>query len=352
TPSDKTIFYRNKMEFSFAEKRWLTTEEINESSEILDRDFSLGLHIPRVFDKALDINECFLQSEESNQILNFTRKFFKERKISIYSTKTHEGYLRNLVIKQSHHTNDLMVNLVTSNEDESLMMEYTSDLLKQIPAITTVINNINLKKSQVALGDYEKVFHGSGYIFDLIGKYKFRISANSFFQTNTLQAAKLYQTVLDFAEFNGSEIVYDLYSGAGTISIYMSEYVKKVYAFESVRAAVEDAITNNGLNDVKNVEYFEADLNKSFIPLIQEKNIPAPDVVVADPPRNGMNPKTVKDIIQLHPKKIVYVSCNPATQARDLKQFSEAGFKIIKSRPVDMFPQTYHIENVVFLTKN
>ncbi|MBU1679080.1 MAG: 23S rRNA (uracil(1939)-C(5))-methyltransferase RlmD [Bacteroidetes bacterium] len=352
TPSDKTIFYRNKMEFSFAEKRWLTTEEINESSEILDRDFSLGLHIPRVFDKALDINECFLQSEESNQILNFTRKFFKERKISIYSTKTHEGYLRNLVIKQSHHTNDLMVNLVTSNEDESLMMEYTSDLLKQIPAITTVINNINLKKSQVALGDYEKVFHGSGYIFDLIGKYKFRISANSFFQTNTLQAAKLYQTVLDFAEFNGSEIVYDLYSGAGTISIYMSEYVKKVYAFESVQAAVEDANTNNGLNDVKNIEYFEADLNKSFIPIIQEKNIPTPDVIVADPPRNGMNPKTVKDIIQLNPPKIVYVSCNPATQARDLKQFSEAGFKIIKSRPVDMFPHTYHIENVVFLTKN
>ncbi|HKJ81576.1 MAG TPA: TRAM domain-containing protein, partial [Ignavibacteriaceae bacterium] len=197
-PSENIFYYRNKMEFSFAEKRWLTIEEIK-SDEDIDRDFAVGLHIPRVFDKVLDIDECFLQSELSNKILNFTRAFFKERDTSIYSTKTHEGFLRNLVIKQSHHTDDLMVNLVTSSENKELLNLYTDTILKEIPQITTIINNVNLRKASVAVGDYEKVFCGNGFIHDTIGRYKFRISANSFFQTNSSQAEKLYQTALDFA---------------------------------------------------------------------------------------------------------------------------------------------------------
>lgn len=349
-PSEKIFFYRNKMEFSFAEKRWLTTEEIK-SNETIEKDFALGLHIPRVFDKVLDLDECFLQSELSNKILNFTRSFFKEKSTSIYSTKTHQGFLRNLVIKQSHHTADLMVNLVTSSEDGDLLNDYREKLLKEIPQITTLINNVNLKKASVATGDFEKVLHGDGFIYDTIGRYKFRISANSFFQTNTLQAEKLYQTALDFAEMSGDEIVYDLYSGAGTISIFVSDFCKEVYAFETVESAIADAEDNVKLNDIKNVHFITADLYKPFFPIVEEKNLPKPDLIILDPPRSGMHKNTVDDVIQLSPDKIVYVSCNPATQVRDIKLLSGAGYKLIKIKPVDMFPHTYHIENVALLIK-
>jgi len=349
-PSEKVFFYRNKMEFSFAERRWLTNEEIA-TGKAIEKDFALGLHIPRVFDKVLDIDECFLQSEVSNKILNFTRNFFKERNVSIYSTKTHEGFLRNLVIKQSHHSDDLMVNLVTSSENDELMNDYKESLLTEIPRITTLVNNINLKKASVAIGDYEKVFYGDGFIYDTIGSYKFRISANSFFQTNTLQAEKLYQTALDFAEMKGDEIVYDLYSGAGTISIFVSGHCKEVYAFESVESAVNDAEENAKLNNINNVHFITADLYKSFLPFVEERKLPKPGLIIFDPPRRGMHKNTVEDVIKLNPDRLVYVSCNPATQVRDIKLFTEAGYKLIKIKPVDMFPHTYHIENVALLTK-
>ena len=349
-PSEKVFFYRNKMEFSFAEKRWLTNEEIISEKEI-EKDFALGLHIPRVFDKVLDIDECFLQSEESNKILNFSRNFFKERNVSIYSTKTHEGFLRNLVVKQSRHSDDLMVNLVTSSENGELLQNYKEMLLSEIPQITTIVNNINLKKASVATGDYEKVLYGSGFIYDVIGKYKFRISANSFFQTNTLQAEKLYQTALNFAEMNGDEIVYDLYSGAGTISIFISNYCKEVYAFESVESAISDAEENAKLNNINNVHFITSDLYKSFLPFVEEKKLSKPHLIILDPPRNGMHKNAVNDVINLKPKKIVYISCKPTTQVRDIKLFTEAGYKLIKIKPVDMFPHTYHIENVALLIR-
>ena len=349
-PSEKVFFYRNKMEFSFAEKRWLTNEEIISEKEI-EKDFALGLHIPRVFDKVLDIDECFLQSEESNKILNFSRIFFKERNVSIYSTKTHEGFLRNLVVKQSRHSDDLMVNLVTSSENGELLQNYKEMLLSEIPQITTIVNNINLKKASVATGDYEKVLYGSGFIYDVIGKYKFRISANSFFQTNTLQAEKLYQTALNFAEMEGDEIVYDLYSGAGTISIFISNYCKEVYAFESVESAISDAEENAKLNNINNVHFITSDLYKSFLPFVEEKKLSKPHLIVLDPPRNGMHKNAVNDVINLKPKKIVYISCKPTTQVRDIKLFTEAGYKLIKIKPVDMFPHTYHIENVALLIR-
>jgi 23S rRNA (uracil1939-C5)-methyltransferase len=349
-PSENNFFYRNKMEFSFADRRWLTKEEIG-SEDVIDKDFALGLHIPRIFDKVLDINECFLQSEISNEILNFTRKFFKEKNASIYSTKTHVGYLRNLVIRQSQNTDDLMVNLVTSKEDDDLMKEYSSELLKSVPQITTVINNINKKKASVAIGDYEKVYHGEGLIYDKIGDYNFRVSANSFFQTNTLQAENLYKTAMEFAELKGDEIIYDLYSCAGTIAIYVSGKAKKVIGFESIRSALRDAAENAILNQVENVQFAEANLYKSFLPIIEQNNIPNPDVIIIDPPRSGMHKNTVDDVIQLNPERIVYVSCNPATQARDIKLMVEAGYKLKKMKPVDMFPHTYHMENVAVLIK-
>jgi len=344
-PSENVFFYRNKMEFSFSDKRWLTKDEIG-SEGVIDKDFALGLHIPRIFDKVLDIDECFLQSELSNKILNFTRKFFKDKKTSIYSTKTHKGYLRNLVIRQSQNTDDLMVNLVTSSEDDELMNEYTTELLKAVPQITTIINNINVKKASVAIGDYEKVYCGTGFIYDKIGKYKFRISTNSFFQTNTIQAENLYKTAMDFAELKGDEIIYDLYSGAGTIAIYVSDKAENIYGFESVKSALKDAEKNAKINSVDNVEFIQANLYKTFLPIVEKNNIPNPDVIIIDPPRSGMHKNTVDDVIQLDPGKIVYVSCNPATQARDIKLMVEAGYKLKKTKAVDMFPHTYHIENV------
>ncbi|MDR3610741.1 MAG: 23S rRNA (uracil(1939)-C(5))-methyltransferase RlmD, partial [Ignavibacteriaceae bacterium] len=294
-PSEKVFYYRNKMEFSFADKRWLKKEEI-ENEKITDRNFALGLHIPGIYDKVLDIDECFLQSELSNKILNFTRDFFKTKGTPVYSTKTHEGYLRNLVIKQSHHTDDLMVNLVTASENEELMQEYTAGLLTQVPQITTVINNINLKMAAVATGDYEKVFHGTGYIYDSIGGYVFRISANSFFQTNSLQAEKLYDTALEFAQLKGDEIIYDLYSGAGTITIFISGKAKEVYAFETIDPAIMDAEENASLNNIKNVKFIKADLYKSFLPIVKTEKLPKPDVMIIDPPRSGMHPTTVQDV--------------------------------------------------------
>ncbi|MCF8243328.1 MAG: 23S rRNA (uracil(1939)-C(5))-methyltransferase RlmD [Melioribacteraceae bacterium] len=350
-PSEREYYYRNKMEFSFADMRWLTEDEIKSGDKIVDKNFALGLHIPKMFDRVLDIDECYLQSEISKEIVNFTRDFFKSRNTTIYSTKTHTGFLRNLVIKQSHHSNDLMVNLVTSVENDDLIKEYTKELTRKFPQVTSVINNINLKKAQVAVGDYEKLHFGNSHIYDFIGEYKFKVSANSFFQTNTLQAKNLYQTAVDFADFKGDEIVYDLYSGAGTISIFISGKVGKVYAFENVEDAVKDADENKIINSIKNVEFVNADLNKSVMPVIHNFKLPHPDIIVADPPRGGMNPKTVKDILQINPKKIVYVSCNPTTQVRDIKLLIENGYKLIKIRPVDMFPQTYHIENVALLIK-
>ena len=349
-PSEKVFYYRNKMEFSFSDKRWLKKEELADE-KILDKNFALGLHIPNIYDKVLDIEECFLQSEVSNQIMNFTREFFKKRNTPIYSTKTHEGYLRNLVIKQSHHTDDLMVNLVTASENDELISEFTSGLLKKIPTVTTVINNINQKMASVATGDYEKVFHGSGYIYDSIGEYRFRVSANSFFQTNSLQAEKLYAAALDFARLSGDEIIYDLYSGAGTITIFISRKAKEVYAFETIEPAIKDAEENASLNNIKNVKFIKADLYKSFLPIVKNEGLPKPDVMIIDPPRSGMHPTTVQDAIELSTKKIVYISCNPGTQVRDIKFLVDAGYLLKKIRPVDMFPHTYHIENVALLER-
>jgi 23S rRNA (uracil1939-C5)-methyltransferase len=233
------------------------------------------------------------------------------------------------------------------------MKEYVFQLIRQVPEVTTVINNISAKKALIATGDYEKVYFGSGFIFDSIGNYIFRISANSFFQTNTLQAVNLYQTALDFAALTGNEIVYDLYSGAGTISLFVSDYVKKLYAFEAVESAVSDANENKKLNNAAHVSFYTADLYKSFLPAIEENQIPKPDVVILDPPRSGMHENTVNDVVELGPKRLVYVSCNPATQVRDIKLLTERGsYRLMRIRPVDMFPHTYHIENVALLIKD
>jgi 23S rRNA (uracil1939-C5)-methyltransferase len=345
-PSENIFYYRNKMEFSFSELQWLTATD---DKTVSNKGFFVGLHVPNNFEKILDIDECFLQSELSSHILNFSREFFIKRNISIYNTKTHSGYLRNLIVRQAQKSSDLMINLVTFEENESLMKEYVTAITNKFPEITTIVNNVSKKKASIAVGDYEIVYHGSGFIYDKIGEYNFRISANSFFQTNTIQAEKLYNTALEYADLKGDEIVYDLYSGAGTIAIYISGKAKEVYGFETVESSIYDAKANLELNKIENVSFVQADLYKTFLPFTNV--LPKPDVVILDPPRGGMHSTTIKDVLELSPKKIVYVSCNPSTQVRDIKMFVDGGYKLEKIRPVDMFPHTYHIENVALIIK-
>jgi len=227
---------------------------------------------------------------------------------------------------------------------------YSSGLHEKFPEITTIVNNINLKRADTAIGDYEKVYSGEGYITDYIGKNLFRISANSFFQTNTFQAEKLYDKAAEYAELKDDDVIYDLYSGAGTIAIYLSGERRKIYGFESSEPAIKDALINTKLNNAVNLYFHNTDLFRSFLPLVENKNIPRPDVVITDPPRGGMHQNIIDDLKILSPSRIVYISCNPATQARDIKLLSKE-YELVKICPVDMFPHTYHIENVALLTK-
>ncbi len=346
----KNIFhYRNKMEFSFSDRRWVPFSQLATRAE--ERTLpALGFHPPNGFNQVIQIDDCKLHPEPGNVILRATADFFFTRDFSVYNNKTETGYLRNLVVRQAATTGEIMVNLVTSERDEQLMREYTKVILDAVPEVTTVINNVNTRKAMVATGEVEYFDFGSGFILDQIGKQKFRISANSFFQTNTRQGETLYQTAVEFAGFTGNEIVYDLYCGAGTIALFIADFVKEVYGLELIASAVKDANANKQLNGTENVQFFSSDLYKSFIPLIEENAIPKPDIIIVDPPRNGMHKNTIDDILKLAPAKIVYVSCNPATQVRDI-QILETKYRLIKIKPVDMFPHTYHIENVALLEK-
>jgi 23S rRNA (uracil1939-C5)-methyltransferase len=350
-PSDEIFFYRNKIEFSFSDQRWLLKEEIENIDEI-DRNFALGFHLPDRFDKVLDIDECFLQSELSNEILNFTRDYFKSKNIPIYSSEKNEGYLRFLTIREGKNTGDVMVNLVTFEDNAEIMSEFTNSLLSKFPNITTVVNNINTRKAQIAVGEYERVYHGNGTITEKLGDYIFQISSNSFFQTNTRQAEKLYKKIVEFASFKPDDVVYDFYSGTGTISIFVSSFVKNVIGLELVESAVEDAWRNAEINGIKNCKFIAGDLReKLYTDKSWMRQTPKPDVIIIDPPRSGMHPDVVKAISRIKPERIVYVSCNPTTQARDIKLLIEyePNYMIELIQPVDMFPHTYHIESVALL---
>lgn len=352
--SDDCYFYRNKMEFSFGD-RWLTNEELaaraGTNGVRPPPEFALGLHIPERFDKVLDIEECYLQSEVSYHITNAVRSFCVERGLSIYSTFTHTGYLRNLVLREGKRTGELMVNLVTSEDVPEVMRALTDRLLDTFPSITTVVNNITRRKSQVAVGDIEKTYHGPGFITERIGKRTYRISANSFFQTNTLQAEQLYDTAARLAHLKPDDVVFDLYSGTGTIALHIADNVRRVVGIEAVESAIDDANKNAEMNQVSNCSFVQGDLkDKLTKDTAWLARYPKPDVIIIDPPRSGMHENVVLEIASLRPDRIVYVSCNPVTQARDLKLLcSRAPYVVISLQPVDMFPHTYHVENVASL---
>jgi|GEM_PF-9104 len=353
--ADDPYYYRNKMEFSFG-VRWLTREELD-AAEHRDREqsplhrFALGLHIPQRFDRVLDVHECFLQSAESAAIVNAVREFAEMRELTIYSTLTHTGYLRNLVIREGRHTGDRMVNLVTSEDRPELMHEFAGMMRTRFPSVTTIVNNITTRKSQVATGDREVVLYGPGFIRERLGTRVYNISANSFFQTNTLQAERLYDTVRQMADLRPTDTVFDLYSGTGTIALHVAADAASVVGVESVPGAVADAQRNAAEQGITNCTFLLGDLKERIVDdtrLVAEHG--SPTVIIADPPRAGMHPKVVTRIKEMHSQRIVYVSCNPATQARDLKVLcADGAYTIDRVQPVDMFPHTMHVENVVRL---
>lgn len=353
--SPEIFFYRNKMEFSFGE-RWLTREELaartsNPYPPTSHDRFALGLHISQRFDRVLDVRECWLQSELSTRILNLTREFCIARDLSFYSTSSHTGYLRNLVIREGKHTGEVMVNLVTTHDEPELLSSFTRTLLAEIPQVTTVVNNITQRKSLVALGDEERILHGPGYITERLGTRVYRISANSFFQTNTLQAERLFDAVRQMADLKSNDVVLDLYSGTGAIALHVAGGVREVIGIEAVESAVADAQRNASFNNVKNCFFVSGDLKDR---LTRDRSWmdkhPRPTVAIVDPPRSGMHEKVVRELLAISPERIVYVSCNPSTQARDLKLLcTDSTYRIGEVQPVDMFPHTSHVENVVAL---
>ncbi|HLF14283.1 MAG TPA: 23S rRNA (uracil(1939)-C(5))-methyltransferase RlmD [Bacteroidota bacterium] len=343
--------YRNKMEYTFSNDRWLTPEEFAQPDD-RPRTLVLGLHLSGRYDKILGLRECRLQSPSGEAILLATGEYFCGRGVDAYSTRTHSGYLRHLVVREGKKTGETMVNIVTTDDRPEEMRAYSSFILGRFPGITTVVNNITDRKSMVAQGDREAVYHGPGTIREKIGRYSYRISANSFFQTNTVQAEALFDAVVDLAGFTPSDVVYDLYCGTGAIAIYISEHAGQIVGIEVNESAVADAGRNAAENGVTNCRFIRAALPEGLDPGSAElAGIPPPTVVVVDPPRSGLHEKLIGKIIRLYPAKVVYVSCNAATQARDVKFFTEAGYKPGPVQPVDMFPHTDHVETVAVLSR-
>ena len=343
--SEKTRYYRNKLDFTFSNKKWLTLEQIR-SEEDFDRN-ALGFHIPKMFDKIIDIDHCYLQGGISNDVRNELRAFALKKNYSFYDIRNQVGLLRNLIIRTTT-TNQTMVIVQFGESDPERIQEVMEFLKNRFPEITSLLYVINTKGNET-FHDLELItFSGLPYIEEEMEGLKFRIGPKSFYQTNSEQAYELYKVARDFADLKGDEIVYDLYTGTGTIANFVAKQAKQVIGVEYVAAAIEDAKVNSQINGIENTLFYAGDmkdiLNEDFI-----QNHAAPDVIITDPPRAGMDEKVVQMLLRLAAPKVVYVSCNPATQARDLALLGEK-YQVQKVQPVDMFPQTYHVENVVLLT--
>ena len=337
-PAEEIYHYRNKMEFTFSSQRWILSDE----KKGTESDFALGLHVPRRWDKILNINACHIQQIVGNEIVNFVRTESKRLGLKPYNQKTHNGFLRHLVLRFGIHSGDIMVNFVTSYEKTELLTPLVDSLISQFPEITSVLNNVNRRKADTAYGEWENILYGTSYIEEKINDLTFEISSNSFFQTNTRQAEKLYAEILKEAKLTGKEIVFDLYCGTGTMALYLARQAQEVIGFEVVKVAVEDAIRNSVRNGIGNVRFVHTNLEK-YKPDI---SLPVPDVVVVDPPRVGLQGSAVKSILSFGAKKIIYVSCNPSTQARDTLAFLEGGYQLKSMILIDMFPHTPHVETI------
>ena len=348
--SEKTRFYRNKLEFTFSNKRWLTEEEVKQDVKY-DQMNAVGFHIPGAFDKVLAIDRCWLQDDISNQIRNAVRDYAYAHKFPFFDLRTQEGLLRNIMIRTSS-TGELMVVLqckVTDDEGRRKMeeiLQFMADSFPQITSLMYVINN----KCNDTIGDLDvEVFKGNDHIFEEMEGLRFKVGPKSFYQTNSEQAYNLYKVAREFAGLTGNELVYDLYTGTGTIANFVARQARKVVGIEYVPEAIEDAKVNSALNGIDNTLFYAGDMKDILTnDFIAEHG--RPDVIITDPPRAGMHNDVIDVILAAEPKRIVYVSCNPATQARDL-QLLDGKYKVTAVQPVDMFPHTHHVENVVQLER-
>ncbi len=341
-PSDPVFGYRNKMEFSCSDRRWLLPDELGTEAEM---GFALGLHVPGTFHKVLDTRACLLQPDLGNRILDVVREYIRASDRPVYGLRSHEGFWRFVMLRHSVAFDQWMINIVTATEDSAAVMPLAEQLVDTFPEVCAVVNNITARKAGVAIGEREITLAKAPVLKDCIGPFTFEISANSFFQTNTLGAEKLYGTVSRFAELSGGETVLDLYCGTGTIAIWLAAKAAEVIGLELVESAVADARKNCIENGIDNCRFILGDIKDTL------KTIPeAPDLLVIDPPRAGMHKDVVKAVLNIAPEKIVYVSCNPATMARDFLELKEY-YRVDRVQPVDMFPHTFHIESVARLTK-
>lgn len=359
-PSKETYYYRNKLEFSFSNKMWLTEKEVQSGATFNNRN-ALGFHIPKMFDKILDINKCHLQKDPSNAIRTSLRKYALENNLEFFDIRVQVGFLRNIIIRTSS-TGELMVIVSFFHEDVEAREKLLNHLADEFKEITSLLYVINSKKNDT-IHDLEiKTFKGNDCIYEQMppfasaeamedkGGLRFKIGPKSFYQTNSDQAHELYKIAREFAGLKGGEVVYDLYTGTGTIANFIAKRVKKVVGIEYVESAIEDAKINSEINGINNTSFYAGDikdlLNDTFL-----NQHGKPDVIITDPPRAGMHEDVCRQLLKIEAEKIVYVSCNPATQARDLLMLSSK-YEIKKIQPVDMFPQTHHVENVVLLCRN
>ncbi len=345
--SEQQYFYRNKMEFSFSDSRWLTLEEVKSDNQIEDRN-ALGFHIPGMWDKILDIKKCHLQKDPSNAIRLETKRFATENGLTFFNPRNQYGMLRTLMIRTSS-IGEIMILVQFFENDKEKRELLLNHLSTTFPEITSLLYVINPKQNDTIYDQEIICFAGRDHIFEEMEGLKFKINAKSFYQTNSEQAYELYKITRNFADLKGDELVYDLYTGTGTIAQFVSKKAKKVVGIESVPEAILDAKANAERNEIENVDFFVGDMKNVFNEQFIAQN-GVPDVIITDPPRDGMHKDVVQQILNIAPKKVVYVSCNSATQARDLELMKEM-YDITKVQPVDMFPQTHHVENIVLLEK-
>jgi len=339
--ADRLFGYRNKMEFSCTDRRWLLPEELG--IEGIQKGFALGLHVPGTYNKVIDTVHCLLLPEPGSEILDVVRRYIRDSGVPVYGLQSHVGFWRFVVLRHSNAHDRWMVNIVTSAGDPELLQPLADRLVDECRRITSVINNVSAKKAGVAVGEYQTVLRGPPVLAEKIDHFDFEISANSFFQTNTLGASRLYAIVKEYAELTGSELLVDLYSGTGSIAIYLSGSVDRVIGLEISATAIDDAGKNCRLNHVTNCRFIHGDIKENLAKVGNR-----PDVMVIDPPRAGMHKRVLKQVLDISAERLVYVSCNPATLARDLGILKDRYHPVVV-QPVDMFPHTHHIEAVVKL---
>ena len=345
--SARTERYRNKLEFTFSNKRWMTWDEVREGKQF-DTMNAVGFHIPGMFDKVLDIEECWLQDEVSDRIRNEVRRYALEHGLAFFDLRAQEGFLRTMMVRTAS-TGDLMLVMVFAREDRPAREALLDHLLGMFPQITSLLYVINGKANDTITDLEVHVYHGSECIYEEMEGLRFKIGAKSFYQTNSAQAYELYKVARRFAGLTGSELVYDLYTGTGTIANFVARQARQVIGIEYVPEAIEDARVNSALNGIGNTLFYAGDM-KDILTADFIARHGRPDVIITDPPRAGMHPDVVETLLQAAPQRIVYVSCNPATQARDLALLDGA-YRVAAVQPVDMFPHTHHVENVVLLER-